>query len=366
MKTKTRLTRKSTYIALLSWFLIGLGSTCAIAHTENPFSTHAEAGNYSTQIQTTGSLKGFDETDIYFPIAQNPTTTFPIALMLQGGLVDKRDYSNFATLVARYGFIVVVPNHEKKIVRSDKSITGLLVDVNLVNDILDFIQNENFNEKSPVYQRVDPEKMGLLGHSLGGFVGLSAIQELCIPQFCTDDFTRPKELMAGIFYGASFRDPVTRKFSTIDNRGIPIGLIAGDKDGVAMQADNQLINSQGTYEQIQDPPKILVVVGGTNHYGITNEDNLEREKIRPTLSQDTATETIARWSALFLRAHLLDDQQAIDYIYNTGDSQDENVTVVSSPETKLSFGWGIFVLGVGYTSYGAIALSLIDSKDFEV
>jgi hypothetical protein len=235
--------------------------------------------------------------------------------------------------------LLVVPNHVRKIVRPDRSVTGLLVDVNLVNDVLGFIQNENLNEKSPLYQGVDSEKMGLLGHSLGGFVGLSAIQERCIPQFCTDDFTQPKELMAGIFYGASFRDPVTMEFSPIDNRGIPIGLIAGDQDGVAMQAENQLINSRGTYEQIQDPPKILVVVGGTNHYGITNEDNLEREKIRPTLSQDVATETIARWSALFLRAHLLEDPQAIDYIYNTGDSQDENVTVVSDRDPKLSFTW---------------------------
>jgi hypothetical protein len=106
MKTRTRLTRKSTDLALLSGFLIGLGSTCAIAQTGNPFPPHAEATNYSTQIQTTGSLKGFDETDIYFPITENPTNTFPIVLMLQGGLVDKGDYSNFATLVARYGFIV--------------------------------------------------------------------------------------------------------------------------------------------------------------------------------------------------------------------------------------------------------------------
>lgn len=341
---------------------MGLGSAAAIAYTSNPPPTQAAARSYSTEIQTTGSLKGVDETDIYLPIAENKTTTFPIVLMLQGGLVDKKDYVNFATLVARYGFIVVVPNHVRKVVGPNRSVTGMLVDVNLVNDVLRFIQNENLNEKSPLYRRVDTEKMGLLGHSLGGFVGLSAIQELCLPQFCTDSFTPPKELMAGIFYGASFRDRATGKFSGIDNRGIPIGLIAGSRDGVAMGASSQLINSQGTYEQIQDPPKILVTVSGANHYGITNEDNLEREKIRPTLSQDAATETIARWSAVFLRAHLLDDPDAIDYIYNRGDSQDKNVTVVSARDPKLSWAWGLLVLGIGSTSYRAIAQLRISER----
>ncbi len=122
-----------------------------------------------------------------------------------------------------------------------------------------------------------------------------------------------------------------------------------------MQAESQLINSRGTYEQIQDPPKILVVVKGANHYGITNEDNLEREKIRPTLSQDVATETIARWSALFLKAHVERDREALDYIYNTGESRDENVTVVSTRKAEKSWHWGILVVGIGAMGYRAIA-----------
>lgn len=351
MTIKTRLTRKTTWIALLSGSSIALGNAGAIAYTGNPPPTHAEARSYTTQIKTAGSLKGVDETDIYFPAAEKPTATFPVVLMLQGALVDKADYSNFATLVARYGFIVVVPNRIRKIVWPNGPVTGQLPDVNLVSDVLAFIQSENINEESPLYRRVDADKMGLLGHSLGGFVGLSAIQGLCIPQFCTDSFQRPQELMAGIFYGTSVRDPATGEFPPIDNGNIPIGLIAGDKDGVAMQAERQLVNSRGTYEQIQDPPKILVVVKGANHHGITNEDNLEREKIRPTLSQDVATETIARWSALFLRARLLGDREALDYVFDAGDSQDENVTVVSVKEPELSFGWGILVVGIGATGY---------------
>ncbi len=176
MPRKTKPVIKSTGIAVLTSFFMGLGSAGAIAYTSNLYPTHREARSYTTKIKTIGSLKGVDETDIYFPVTENETATFPVALMLQGALVDKADYSNFATLVARYGFIVAVPNHLREVVGPNGPVTGQFPDVNLVRDVLAFIQSENINEESPLYRRVDADRMGLVGHSLGGFVGLSAIQ----------------------------------------------------------------------------------------------------------------------------------------------------------------------------------------------
>lgn len=42
-----------------------------------------------------------------------------------------------------------------------------------------------------------------------------------------------------------------------------------------------------------------------------------------------AIETIARWSALFLRGTILNDNNALDSVFNTGDSLDQNVNVES-------------------------------------
>ncbi|MEL7038985.1 MAG: hypothetical protein AAFO04_25760 [Cyanobacteria bacterium J06592_8] len=64
----------------------------------------SEVGQYSTVIDS-------DPTDIYYPVISDPTVSTPIALLLQGALVDKADYSIYASLVARYGFTVVVPNN---------------------------------------------------------------------------------------------------------------------------------------------------------------------------------------------------------------------------------------------------------------
>jgi pimeloyl-ACP methyl ester carboxylesterase len=170
---------------------------------------------------------------------------------------------------------------------------------------------------------VDTSKLGLLGHSFGAGAGLGATQkEFCLPGICSGLYTRPPELKAGIFYGANFRNQQTQQFVPINNDGIPIGLIVGSRDGVALPA-----SSQATYNQILNRPKALITVAGANHYSITNQDNPVREPNRPALDQATATSTIARWSGLFLRAAMLNDRRALDYTLSIGDTLDPNVTV---------------------------------------
>ncbi|MDJ0718413.1 MAG: hypothetical protein QNJ54_30005, partial [Prochloraceae cyanobacterium] len=120
----------------------------------------------------------------------------------------------------------------------------------------------------------------------------------------------------------------------VDNGDIPTGLIAGSLDSVA-----ELFEVESTYRQIQNPPKAIVTLVGANHYAITNEDNPQREPVRPTIDQGVATETVARWSGLFLRTHLLNDFDAFEYFYSEGDSLDSNVTVTSELQgSELVFG----------------------------
>lgn len=67
-----------------------------------------------------------------------------------------------------------------------------------------------------------------------------------------------------------------------------------------------------------------------------------------------AIETIADWSALFLRGTVLNDTEAFDYVLNTGDALNKNVNVVSVaqpvPEPDSGVGWLVL---------GAIGASLL-------
>ena len=322
----------------LSTILLVLGiSLPATASTFNPSPLFEQVNKYQTIIDTNG-----DPADIYYPDTLE-SNNFPVALFLQGSLVDKADYSNFASTVASYGFVVVVPNHFQFFPAF--GVEGFFSEVSQIDDVLKYVETENTKLTSPLEGIIDTDNLALLGHSFGGAAGLSAIGNYCIPGVCNEaEFNLPEKTVAGIFYGAFLED------LAIDNESIPLGLISGSRDGVTTPEE-----VRASYDLIQNPPKALITVEGANHYGITNEDSL-RDRLRPNLEQDIANETIARWSGLFLRASIFNESDALDYVYNTGAIRDENVTVISQtksvPEPISTI--SLFALGIFGFAYKKI------------
>ncbi|MDX2231865.1 MAG: PEP-CTERM sorting domain-containing protein [Leptolyngbyaceae cyanobacterium bins.349] len=326
--------------------VFSLGVAAPATATSTPAPLFDSTASYTTTIPRSDGR--VDSAQIYYPVVPGGTVpgNLPIALLLQGALVDQADYANFANLVARYGFTVVVPNHVRTLVDPVAGpVPGLFPEQQQVNDVLAFLKLENTNPAAPIAGVVDTSKLGLLGHSFGGAVGLAAVQDACIPILCVGGYTRPPELKAGAFYGSSFFDPRFQNTIPPIQNQVPVALIAGSLDGVA-----PLPLVTATYNQVQNLPKALITVNGANHYGITNVDNVQRDRIRPTLEQAVATETIARWSALFLRANILDDPAAFNYVFSTGDALDPNVTTTAAvPEPAsilgmLTFAGGALVL----------------------
>ena len=293
-----------------------------------------ETGFYSTTISANNDLA-----DIYYPKPSNINSGhyfFPIVLLLQGALVDKSFYSDYARLVARYGFVVVVPNHGRPLPINPNSPPSLLSETSQIAAVLSQMAIENTKPTSPIASVVDTQRLGLLGHSFGGAVGLSVIADKCLPELylCQEPFTRPKELLAGAFFGANLRNPIANEFVPIANDGIAVALIQGDIDGVAIPE-----RAQSTFDKIQTPPKALITVMGANHFSITNVNNpagANPERNTATLNRAVGIETIARWSALFLRANMLKDRAAFDYIYSQGDALDPNVRVTTVAAPKPS------------------------------
>ncbi|MEG4031049.1 MULTISPECIES: poly(ethylene terephthalate) hydrolase family protein [unclassified Microcoleus] len=286
-----------------------------------------ETSFYSTTISANNDLA-----DIYYPKPSDLNSgnySFPIVLLLQGALVDKSFYSDYASHVARYGFVVVVPNHLRPSPFNPSSPPNLASETSQIAAVLSQMAIENTKPTSPIASVIDTQRLGLLGHSFGGAVGLSVIANKCLPELylCQEPFTRPKELLAGAFFGANLRNPIANEFVPIPNDGIAVALIQGDIDGVALPD-----RSQSTFDQIQTPPKALITVMGANHFGITNVNNppgANLDRNTATLERSVGIETIARWSALFLRANMLKDRSAFDYIYSQGDALDPNVRVTT-------------------------------------
>ena len=328
---------KALSVALAGALLLVLSKTkTTTATTFNPSPLFTDITSYTTNISATNGVA-----DIYFPSPSNLKTgnySFPIALLLQGANVDKSDYSNYASTVAGYGFVVVVPNNERTL---PPATSGLFAETSQINAVLAQMRTENSLSNSPIAGIVNTEKLGLLGHSFGGGVGLSTIL--------------PAEVVAGAFYATGLaRTPnvLPVDYIPINNFGIPVALLKGTLDGVVPP-----FVTDDTYENIQNPPKTLITLTGANHYGITNTNNPSGpfpDRNTPRIPQDVAIETLARWSGLFLRASILDDKDAFNYVYFTGDAGDANVTVISQtkpipePNSIITL-LGMGIIGVGIT-----------------
>ena len=325
----------------------GLVETDALSFLPAPLFNEIET--ISTTIPASG-----DPVDIYLPSASpDEIDSLPVALFLQGANVDKSNYSTFASVVASYGFAVVVPNNLRTIAAPPPAspVTGFFPELPQVNEVFDYVRDP---EVSPIVDAIDPNKLVLLGHSFGGAVGLSALQGFCPFPFCPfGEFDRPDELVGAAFFGTDFKPSSNIGVGSvppIDNAEIPTALILGSNDGISFPAE-----TQETFEQIQDPPKALIVVEGTNHFGITNEN----EPLNPTttpaevppittepnpqiIPQEVAIDTIATWSSLFLRATVLDDEAAFDFVFGgIGDNLDSNVSVISQlPSEPLTSNLG--------------------------
>jgi dienelactone hydrolase len=288
---------------------------------------YEEVATYETTIPATD-----DPADVYYPVLPIGTEPerFPLVLMLQGAFVDKANYTNFASEVASYGFVVIVPNHERTVLnpRTNEQVTGFAAEQRQVHDVLNYVEMLAADPTSPLDDIVDPDRYALVGHSLGGYVGLSAIRGSCLPFICTgDSFTPPLALDAAVFYGTTFEaQPRSGNFLPIAN-SIPVALIAGSEDG---EADYDRVVA--TYEQIQNPPKALIRVEGANHYGITNENNPDRAVNPPLIEQDQAIATIAYWTGQFLRAHLWDDAVAFELVYGADNPTNEVIRLIEQSE----------------------------------
>ncbi|GAA0941735.1 alpha/beta hydrolase family protein [Actinocorallia libanotica] len=264
------------------------------------------------------SAVGGDPADVYYPSAITERT--PVALMLQGAQVGRAHYSAYARAVAAYGFIVVVPDHRRLLFFDD----DFYPEQKQAAQTVAWMKAEDDRDGSPLEDRVKTTRLVLLGHSFGGAAGLSVVGEKCVFPFCTGlTYTMPTQVKAASLFGTNNKDYLTGAFATVDLQ-VPTQLVQGVQDGVALPAD-----AETTYTKLTNDPKQIVRVSGTNHYGITDTQNpagADPETGAQSLPQAQSIEIAARWAARFLLA-AMGDAAAEDYVWNTGDAADPNVTV---------------------------------------
>lgn len=237
----------------------------------------------------------------------------PLALVvfLKGLNVAPSHYSYYAQRLAQYGFVVALPDPETRLPRREE----LFAATGLVADLQATLRRETQNPQSPLFGRVNPENVALLGHSQGGIVGLDAIVNASALSFASGDYSLPPQLKAAAFYGSLLEVELELEGDgdrPLNSQGLPLALMAGSRDSLMPAAE-----VRATYTGLATPPKLYLELEGANHYGITNVNNPPQAPLDPRLPdlpQEIALDTLARWTGVFLRAWVLSDAIARDYL----------------------------------------------------
>lgn len=315
---------------LTSAWLTVAGPACAVPVADaDPGTASARSPLVRTLTMT---LDNGDAADVYLPPIRAQAggrfaDSLPLVALLQGALVDKSQYRRFASHLAQRGHVVVVPNH----FRSFPPVFPepvLLSEVSVVTAVYTSMLAAAADPSSPLYQVVDTEHMAVVGHSLGGRVGLTAIAGVCEPTICrTPDgtYTPPAALTTGAFYGTNMVN-LDGSVTDVDSSGAAVALVQGSLDGVSTPDRADL-----TYPTLESPRARIDIIGA-NHFGITDRNDppgARPDPLAPTLFQPVANYHIARWIGYWLRFHLRDDPWAAFWLYSVGGSFDGVVDVTT-------------------------------------
>lgn len=245
----------------------------------------------------------------YYPAASEQPLA--LAVFLKGLNVAPSHYSYYAQRLAQYGFVVALPDPETRLPRREE----LFAPMGLLADLQATLRQETQSPQSPLFQRVDPDSVALLGHSQGGIVGLDAVVNASAVSFASGDYSLPPQLKAAAFYGSLLDLELDLEGDgdrPLNSQGLPLALMAGSRDSLMPAAE-----VRETYTRLATPPKLYLELKGANHYGITNVNNPPQAPLDPRLpdlSQEIALDILARWTGVFLRAWVLEDAIARAYL----------------------------------------------------
>lgn len=272
---------------------------CQISSANNTeyFTSGSTPTGGTVSVERFSFQSGSTLVDVYYP--KNTSTSLPILVLFQGGNVHSSFYSKYAARMASEGYVVYVGN------RCDLFILQyfLYPSSSLGNTVLTEAKSQNSNPASPLYARLDLDKIGFLGHSLGGVVGLYAINSICEFPFCGSGYQFLSQVKAGIFYGSGLGGSFSQSkfYKGSSGKGIPTGYIQGSLDG-ANKPETGLASYKNAIAI-----KAYFSVEGANHYGITDLNNpygAKAESVNATLTQADQIEKISKSSILFLNTYL--------------------------------------------------------------
>ena len=208
-------------------------------------SQYAGQGQFAVAKYETPTAKPAEKFTVYYPNALNSNKKYPVIVFANGTGFSASRYPVVLEHFASWGFIVV--GNEDQATNSGKS----------TNASLAFLLSENNNKNSPLYQKIDTNKIGLTGFSQGGASVFTAMADEAYRQhYKTAIAVSPvhEELGQKVNYPAYKLDAIKT----------PMMIIAGTKGNFEIKTVIPLDKMTEMYNKI-NAPKLMARRIGADH-----------------------------------------------------------------------------------------------------
>jgi predicted dienelactone hydrolase len=301
---------------------------------------------------------GFTEpvaVDYYLP--QGLTTPAPVVVIAYGFASNRSTFAYVAEHLASYGFVVVVPSFAGTNTRWVSEFLGAKgpADVNIATSLLrrprtitlllDDLQQKV--QSNPAFKQVNPQQVGILGQSLGGYTALASagapinfpeIQQQCsnVEQFIFSFnlslvfecqlYGTPKITNSLPIRNGNLADPRVKAVIAINplasaifgQQGmsqikVPTMLISGSDDIVTPSVPEQIY----PFTWLTTPNKYLFLLQGGTHFSFLDDDAQSGLPVPPDLigpDPKLAHPSLKAVSTAFFRSYLLNQQQSLSYL----------------------------------------------------
>lgn len=221
--------------------------------TSPPFETATMSETFVDTSRPTVPLSGPQlpsrtiDTTIVYPQGSGP---FPLIVMSHGIGGAPKGYTVLSGVWASLGYVVALPAFPLTNDRAPGAETNLFDGVNQPKDVsfvIDQLLGLNGDDKSPLFGRIDADRIGVAGHSFGA----ATTYALTFAGCCRDPRIKAVVILAGLI----FIDPDNNDFS----RPLPILIMHGDADTTLNIALDTAV-----YPQLAGP-KWFVTLLGANH-----------------------------------------------------------------------------------------------------
>lgn len=235
------------------------------------------------------------EAILFLPQGEGP---FPLIVLSPGFLLSERNYQKIGRHLAEQGFSVALLNFRYSIFSSDHRV--------LVQDLLFSIQGLLGLEK-----RLDHQKIGLLGHSLGGKISILAASE--------DPRVKALAALDPVDAGPPGQSPSERfpmARDRLDKVQIPMLLIGAELGGkvrVGSPCAPEEANFERIWEKAQGPAWAINQLGA-GHMDYLDDPNcgLLCSVCVPGKNPDLSLSLVQSYLALFFKAFLLEAPEFLE------------------------------------------------------